>query len=52
MVRRRLNDGREFRIVKVYYSPEDLAGRLRSLGWNIQVRATDNFFLYGFGGRA
>jgi demethylmenaquinone methyltransferase/2-methoxy-6-polyprenyl-1,4-benzoquinol methylase len=51
-VRRRLNDGREFRVVKVYYSPEDLAGRLQDLGWNIQVGATDNFFLYGFGGRA
>ncbi len=50
-VRRRLNDGREFRIIKVYYPPAELADRLRRLGWNIEVKATRNFFLYGFGDR-
>ena len=44
---RRLNDGREFRIYKVFYDPEALAGRLGALGWAADVRATENFFLYG-----
>jgi demethylmenaquinone methyltransferase/2-methoxy-6-polyprenyl-1,4-benzoquinol methylase len=45
---RRLNDGREFRIIKVFYRPDDLAARLASLGWRIAVRATANHFLYGY----
>ena len=44
---RRLNDGREFRIVKVFYRPEDLAARLAALGWRAEVSATETFFLYG-----
>ena len=46
-MQRRLNDGREFRIVKVYYPPPDLARRLRSLGWSTDVDATASYFLYG-----
>lgn len=46
---RRLNDGREFRIVKVFYRPEDLAARLTALGWNVTVQATPTYFLYGAG---
>lgn len=47
--RRRLNDGREFRIVKVFYRPDDLAARLTDLGWNVAVKTTPNYFLYGTG---
>ncbi len=47
---RRLNDGREFRIVKVFYHPADLSRRLAALGWNVTVKATGSNFIYGFGG--
>jgi len=46
---RRLNDGREFRIVKIFYDPADLEGRLADLGWRFSVRTTENHLLYGFG---
>jgi demethylmenaquinone methyltransferase/2-methoxy-6-polyprenyl-1,4-benzoquinol methylase len=47
--RRRLNDGREFEIFKVFYQPDELAGRLADLGWSATVDRTANYFLYGFG---
>lgn len=46
---RQVDDGREFRIVKVFYDPEELSSRLRDLGWDVRVRTTDNHILYGFG---
>jgi SAM-dependent methyltransferase len=46
---RRLNDGREFRIVKRFYAPERLSQRLTELGWDIAVRSTGEFFIYGNG---
>lgn len=49
---RRLNDGREFQIVKVFYNPAELADRLAARGWRIEVQTTPHFFLYGSGGRA
>jgi protein-L-isoaspartate O-methyltransferase len=49
-VTRRLNDGREFRIVKVFYRPDELANRLADMGWQVEVRTTPSHFLYGFGG--
>jgi demethylmenaquinone methyltransferase/2-methoxy-6-polyprenyl-1,4-benzoquinol methylase len=48
---RRLNDGREFRIVKVYYQPAQLQARLERLGWDVVVSATPTFFLYGAGSK-
>ena len=45
--RRRLRDGREFEIVKIFYKPDDLAAQLASLGWRPMVRGTANFFVYG-----
>ena len=45
--RRRLEDGREFDIVKIFYDPNDLETQLRALGWRARVGATPNFFLYG-----
>lgn len=44
---RRLNDGREFRVVKIFWEPVALAARLRALGWSADVRATERFFVYG-----
>jgi len=48
---RRLNDGREFRIVKVFYEPSGLEARLADMGWSFSVRSTENSLLYGFGER-
>ena len=49
---RRLNDGREFQIVKNFYDPADLAARCATAGLDITVRKTETFFLYGTGRRA
>ena len=46
---RRLNDGREFRIVKVFYDPVELEARLAGMRWRFSVRTTDKHLLYGFG---
>ncbi len=51
-VTRTLLDGRVFEIVKIFYEPSVLEERLRSLGWSIEVRKTENYFLHGAGGFA
>ncbi len=48
VVRRRLNDGREFTIVKVFYEPEPLERRLAENGWHGWVRSSGRFFVYGW----
>ena len=45
---RRLDDGREFRIVKVFCDPAALEARLAELGWNVSVHTTEHL-LYGYG---
>jgi demethylmenaquinone methyltransferase/2-methoxy-6-polyprenyl-1,4-benzoquinol methylase len=47
VVRRKLNDGREFDIVKIFYEPAELERRLVENGWLGWVRSTGKFFLYG-----
>jgi len=47
VVTRRLNDGREFRIVKLFYEPAVLNARLSRLGFASLVRQTARYFLYG-----
>jgi demethylmenaquinone methyltransferase/2-methoxy-6-polyprenyl-1,4-benzoquinol methylase len=47
VVERKLNDGRAFNIVKIFYDPALLERRLRALGWTGYVRSTGRFFLYG-----
>jgi ubiquinone/menaquinone biosynthesis C-methylase UbiE len=49
---RRLSDGREFDIVKVFWRPDDLEHRLRSSGWDISVRRVGESSLYGAGSAA
>ena len=42
-----LNNGRQFRIVKVFYEPADLARRLDALGFTGSVRSSGEFFVFG-----
>jgi SAM-dependent methyltransferase len=46
-VRRRLNDGREYRVVKLFYTPEDLTTRLAELGWAAEIHQASNWLLAG-----
>lgn len=43
---RRLRDGREFRIVKRYWEPDELRDRLAELGWVADVARTGRFFIH------
>lgn len=48
---RKLNDGRVFEIVKNFYHPAELAVRCTQAGFEIEVRETANYFIYGSGTR-
>jgi trans-aconitate methyltransferase len=48
-IRRRLNDGTAYRIVKVPHQAADLEERLGRLGWRIAVTATSGPFFWGAG---
>jgi demethylmenaquinone methyltransferase/2-methoxy-6-polyprenyl-1,4-benzoquinol methylase len=48
---RRLNDGRTFRIVKVFYDINELSHHLGGLGWAFDMDKTANFFIYGSGSK-
>ena len=43
---RKLNDGREFTIYKIFYTPDDLRERLARHGFEADVRRTDSYFIY------
>jgi len=47
IVTRKLDDGREFRIVKVFYEPATLATRLRDAGFEARIGKTARYFVYG-----
>ena len=50
--RHRLNDGRQFEIVKVYRRPDDLKRRLGTLGFDVTVRSTGfGHRIVGYGGK-
>lgn len=51
-VRRWLNDGSEYEIVKVFREPVELERRLAALGWDITVAPSAEFFSVGAGRRA
>ena len=51
LTKRTLNDGRTFEIVKNYYDPIDLAARCTQAGFDITLRETVTYFLYGYGTR-
>jgi demethylmenaquinone methyltransferase/2-methoxy-6-polyprenyl-1,4-benzoquinol methylase len=44
---RPLRDGSEHRVVKVYYSPGELAARLAELDWSAEIRETSTSLLVG-----
>lgn len=44
---RKLNDGRTFKIVKLFYDPKTLEPQLKKMGWDITVKQTQKYFLYG-----
>jgi demethylmenaquinone methyltransferase/2-methoxy-6-polyprenyl-1,4-benzoquinol methylase len=44
---RRLNDGRTFRVYKIYYETQALQDRLTRLGWRAAVQSTHRYFIYG-----
>jgi demethylmenaquinone methyltransferase/2-methoxy-6-polyprenyl-1,4-benzoquinol methylase len=49
---RRLDDGREFQIVKRFYEPGRLSAELTQLGWDSRAGTTGEFFIYGTAVRA
>jgi 2-polyprenyl-3-methyl-5-hydroxy-6-metoxy-1,4-benzoquinol methylase len=49
VVKRRLNNGQEYEIVKIFHEPEELEKKLRQAGWRVVVKSTLNYFLYGSG---
>jgi ubiquinone/menaquinone biosynthesis C-methylase UbiE len=48
IVRRRLRDGSQHRVVKVFDSPAELAARLAELGWSARIREVGATFLAGY----
>jgi SAM-dependent methyltransferase len=52
VVARKLDDGRTFRIVKVFWEPDALAARLAALGWEARLARTPRYFLRGTAWRA
>jgi 2-polyprenyl-3-methyl-5-hydroxy-6-metoxy-1,4-benzoquinol methylase len=46
-VLRELDDGQQFRAVKVFYQPSALELKLHALGWNVEVRAAGHRFYWG-----
>ena len=44
---RKLDDGREFRIVKVFWEPDRLASQLARCGFEPRIAATPRYFIYG-----
>ncbi len=50
-VRRELEDGRAFRVVKVPHRTQQLEALIRGLGWDLTVRSTAGPFFYGVGCR-
>jgi demethylmenaquinone methyltransferase/2-methoxy-6-polyprenyl-1,4-benzoquinol methylase len=47
IAQRKLNDGSEYRIVKIFHEPEALAARLRTLGFASRVVHTARYFIHG-----
>jgi 2-polyprenyl-3-methyl-5-hydroxy-6-metoxy-1,4-benzoquinol methylase len=47
VAQRKLDDGRQFRIIKIFYEPRELQSRLETAGWTGDIRTTGAYFIYG-----
>lgn len=47
--KRKLNDGQEFNIIKIFYQPDALLKKLTEVGFSAEVRVTENYFIYANG---
>ena len=47
VAQRKLNDGSEFRIVKIFHEPDALARRLAGLGFTAHIAHTPRYFIHG-----
>lgn len=47
--RRKLNEGQEFQIFKIYYQPDNVLKKLTLAGFQANVKLTDNYFIYASG---
>jgi demethylmenaquinone methyltransferase/2-methoxy-6-polyprenyl-1,4-benzoquinol methylase len=47
IVTRKLNDGREYRVVKVFYEPVALNAKMSKLGFDAQFERTSRYFVHG-----
>ncbi|ODG99659.1 methyltransferase type 12 [Nostoc sp. KVJ20] len=47
--KRKLNDGQEFQIVKIFYRPDELNNELVKAKFQAEVKLTDNYFIYASG---
>lgn len=46
---RKLNNGQEFHIVKIFYQPDELQNKLNQAGFQAEIKITDNYFIYAHG---
>ena len=46
---RKLNNGQEFQIFKIFYQPDELKNKLKKTGFQAEVKVTDNYFIYAQG---
>jgi SAM-dependent methyltransferase len=44
LARRSLRDGRQYRVVKVFWDRDELKSRLRDLGWGVEIHPAGPFF--------
>ncbi|MBW4610714.1 MAG: class I SAM-dependent methyltransferase [Hassallia sp. WJT32-NPBG1] len=43
---RKLNNGEEFQIIKIFYQPDELYNKLLKVGFQADVKVTNNYFIY------
>ncbi|WP_246275688.1 class I SAM-dependent methyltransferase [Brasilonema bromeliae] len=46
---RKLNDGQEYQIVKIFYQPDELQNKLTEVGFKADVKVTENYLIYANG---
>ena len=51
LVRRPAGEGKSYRVIKIFWNPEELRARLRELGWDVETGSSGPFF-WGVGTRS